>query len=252
MALMAMHGDIEPMPAGAIFADTGWEPAYVYEWLELLERMLPYPIIRVSAGNLRADNIDARVRGTGSVRYASLPLYSDGETDGQIRRQCTREYKIDPINRYLRREVLGLAKGQRAPTNPVLVQWRGISADEASRMKPAREKWVSVRYPLAMEHRMNRGDCIAWLQRHGYPSVQRSACIGCPFHSNGEWREMREQRPDEWRDAVEFDRAIRKAGGSRGATYLHPARKPLDEVLLSAEDSGQRDWINECEGFCGT
>jgi len=33
MALMAARGDITPMPDCAIFADTGWEPNAVYEWL---------------------------------------------------------------------------------------------------------------------------------------------------------------------------------------------------------------------------
>ena len=37
MALMAVRGEITPMPDCAIFADTGAEPQYVYEWLNWLE-----------------------------------------------------------------------------------------------------------------------------------------------------------------------------------------------------------------------
>lgn len=33
LAFLAAHGVVEPMPALAIFADTGWEPKAVYEWL---------------------------------------------------------------------------------------------------------------------------------------------------------------------------------------------------------------------------
>ena len=36
LALMAAHGEIEPMPDCAIFADTGDEPKDVYEWLKWL------------------------------------------------------------------------------------------------------------------------------------------------------------------------------------------------------------------------
>ena len=36
MALLAAHGEIQPMPDAAIFADTGWEPAAVYRHLEWL------------------------------------------------------------------------------------------------------------------------------------------------------------------------------------------------------------------------
>src|SRR5687767_3560347 len=47
MALMAAHGEITPMPAAAIFADTGNEPAGVYRWLEWLTTQLPFPVNRV-------------------------------------------------------------------------------------------------------------------------------------------------------------------------------------------------------------
>ena len=41
MALMAAKGEITPMPDCAIFADTGWEPKRVYEWLDWLEDERP-------------------------------------------------------------------------------------------------------------------------------------------------------------------------------------------------------------------
>ncbi len=49
LALMAAHGEIGPMPDCAIFADTGWEPAAVYEHLDWLAsgNVLPFPIHRV-------------------------------------------------------------------------------------------------------------------------------------------------------------------------------------------------------------
>lgn len=244
MALMAAHGLIEPMPELAIFADTGWEPKRVYEWLDWLETQLPFPVVRVSAGNLRDDQVEAKVT-----------MADDNQTEGKIRRQCTREYKIDPIERYLKRKVLGLAKGQRAPKTPVICQWRGISVDEASRMKPSRERWMTVRYPLAMELNMSRGDCLNWMTKHGYPEPPRSACIGCPFHNDREWRNMKLNHPDEFADAVDFDARIRTAGGMRGDTFLHRSCKPLSEVDFSNDvDRGQgllSEWAGECEGMCG-
>jgi hypothetical protein len=53
MALMAAHGEITPLPHCAIFADTGAEPLGVYRDLDWLERQLPFPVHRVSGGNLR-------------------------------------------------------------------------------------------------------------------------------------------------------------------------------------------------------
>lgn len=52
LALMAAHGEITPMPECAVFADTMAEPQSVYTWLDWLEKQLPFPVIRVSKGDL--------------------------------------------------------------------------------------------------------------------------------------------------------------------------------------------------------
>jgi 3'-phosphoadenosine 5'-phosphosulfate sulfotransferase (PAPS reductase)/FAD synthetase len=62
MALMAARGLIKPMPDCAIFADTGAEPEAVYRHLDWLEDQLPFPVHRVSAGNL-ADEIMGAMAG---------------------------------------------------------------------------------------------------------------------------------------------------------------------------------------------
>ncbi len=258
MALMAAKGEITPMPKCAIFADTGWEPRAVYEWLGWLEKQLPFEVYTVSHGNIRSENINARGRGRkeNGERWASLPYFVKVEgqqQEGRIARQCTSEYKIQPIEDFIKYQLLRHEKGKRLPKTPAVIQWRGITTDEAARMKDSRVKWMSVRYPLAMECRMSRRDCLIWINRNGYPEPPRSACIGCPFHSNSEWLDMYENRPDEWKDAVEFDRAIRKAGGMRGDSFLHRSLKPLDEVdLLPKGEHGQINMFNnECEGMCG-
>lgn len=70
LALMMARGEIEPAQH-AIFADTQWEPAAVYEWLGWLETQLPLPVHRVTAGSLRdAVMRQANVHGG---RCASVP-----------------------------------------------------------------------------------------------------------------------------------------------------------------------------------
>ena len=248
LALMAAHGEITPMPEFAVFADTGWEPKEVYDWLDWLETQLPFPVHRVSAGNIRADMVVAAQQSRFSIPYFA-------ENNGAptlLKRQCTTAYKIKPITKFLRRTALGLEPRQRAPKHPVLVQWRGISADEAQRMKPSRDPWLIARYPLAMELGYRRSDCLAWMQRHGYPEPPRSSCIGCPFRSNHEWRHLRDNSPAEWQDAIQFDRAIRIAGGARGKTYLHRSCKPLSDAPIDGDpDQGVLSFGDECEGMCG-
>lgn len=132
-------------------------------------------------------------------------------------------------------------------------QWIGISTDEIIRAKPSFEAWQIKRFPL-IEKRMSRADCLAWLARHDYPMPPKSACIGCPFHDDARWRQMRDHDPDAWFDAVEIDRSIRTGlRGIRGEVFLHRSAVPLDEADLSTlADHGQLDlWGNECEGMCG-
>ncbi|WP_336814144.1 hypothetical protein [Bosea sp. MMO-172] len=280
MALMAAHGEIQPMPDCAIFADTGWEPKAVYQHLDWLRtgNVLPFPVHIVSAGNIREELVGA---GEGK-RWASIPAFAktvipagselsvydeneEGEiieigsrstsrepiSIGMIRRQCTTDFKIVPIRRKVR-ELADLTR-KRSPSYAVVEAWIGISTDEIIRAKPSFEAWQVKRFPL-IEQRMSRRDCLAWLRRHGYPKPPKSACIGCPFHDNGRWRDMRDHDVEAWADAVEVDRALR-AGlrGIRGEVFLHRSCVPLDEADLStAADYGQLDLFgDECEGICG-
>ena len=58
IALMAAHGEITPMPDAAIFADTKAEPASVYKWLDWLQVKLPFPVYRVSRGDMTKDSLN--------------------------------------------------------------------------------------------------------------------------------------------------------------------------------------------------
>ena len=250
LILMAARGEFDVIPDCAIFADTQWEPKAVYEHLDWLEREVGHiiPIYRVTKGNIRQACLESK----NGKRFAALPFHvrnPDGKS-GMLRRQCTREYKIEPINRKIR-ELLGFKPRKRI--TKTVEQWFGISIDEAFRMRDSRYPWAINRYPL-VEKDMTRWDCVLWLQRNGYPVPMKSACIGCPFHDDRYWRDMRDNRPEEWADAVDFDRQIRT--GLRGVlheAYLHRSLVPLDQVDLSTDrDYGQLDLFEmECEGMCG-
>jgi hypothetical protein len=215
--------------------------------------LVPFEIEIVTAGSLKAD----LVRGTNSdhrKQFAAIPYFLDRLEQGVVeaglgRRQCTREYKIDPLTRR-QRELMGYKPRQRIPANSCEV-WIGISTDEAHRMKASRESWVTNRYPL-IEQGMSRSDCLAWLERHGYPRPQKSACTFCPYRSDEGWLEMKRNDPASWNEAVAVDEALRRNQHElrlRAVPYLHRSLVPLAEADLS---EGQFDLFgNECEGMCG-
>lgn len=257
LLLMAARGELVHTPDCAIFADTGWEPPHVYEWLAFLEDQVRdiIPIHRVSAGDLRSDVL-ARERRNGQPPFFVLSAGGSGR-EAMIRRQCTREYKIEPITRKVR-ELVGIAPRMPGPRRVVAEQWMGISLDELVRAKPSRVRWIENRFPL-LDRGMTRRDCLDWMERRRFPRPPKSSCIGCPYHSDAQWREMRENDPASWADAVEFDRQLRIVGvrGIVGEPFLHRTLRPLDEVdLATAEERGQGNLFDhpfaaECEGMCG-
>jgi hypothetical protein len=71
------------------------------------------------------------------------------------------------------------------------------------------------------------------------------ACVYCPYHSDAEWRDLRDNHPDEFAKAVDFDYAYRNAKANfshnKSTPYLHNSRVPLDQVDFSTdEDHGQQ------------
>lgn len=254
MLLMSLKGEIERADC-AIFADTGWEPQSVYDHLErLIEycRSEDFPVYVVSAGNIRkevVEFVDGKRR-----RAGQMPFFTDaGENGAPLMRQCTKEYKVEPIEKKVR-ELVGVKPRQR-PKDVLVESWHGISLDEIQRMKDNPKKWIRNRYPL-IEERMDRHNCHGWLRRNWSHPVPKSACIGCPYHSNAHWREMRDVTPDDFADAVDFDGKMREQPypRARGKVYLHRSCKPLSEIDFdNAEDRGQVafSFMDECEGMCG-
>lgn len=239
------------MVDAAIFADTQWEPKGVYKWLDWLERQLPFPVHRVTAGSIRESIVNKQ--NTTGGRFASIPWHiqmPDGSAS-MGRRQCTREYKIAPIIK-AKRSLLGYAPRQRIPVGSCETLM-GISTDEASRMKDSREPWNRNVFPL-IEMGMSRADCLAWMERHGYPQPPKSSCVGCPFHSDREWRRIKDQDPEGWADVLALDELIRHpVRGLRGQQFMHRKLLPLAKIDFSTpEELGQTNLFEmECEGLCG-
>lgn len=251
MALMAAHGDIAPMPTCAIFADTHAEPQAVYEWLNWLEKQLPFPVYRVTAGSL-TDEIAAK-RPRGKFRIVNIPAFvknPDGKMGGLINRSCTRDFKIDPIRRKVR-EIVGLYR-KRSPKFAVVYQWIGISTDEAHRMKPSREAWAANRWPL-IEQFMSRDDCLHWMRSHGHPEPPESSCVYCPFHARKQWQAL---TPAEMLIAIEVDERLRRHPAheyrTKGTLYLHRSGVPLKDIDFHSQARSEVNLFgNECEGVCG-
>lgn len=253
----------------AIFADTGEEPTAVYQHLAWLRSLGTPPIWVRSAGRL-GDDLQQGRNSTGH-RFASIPAFTapDHRTrppgtlrPGRIRRQCTAEYKIEVVERAIRRELLGLRPRQWIPRDVIVHQSFGITLDEAGRAARAKRRfesipWVRPVYPF-LDMGWTRQDCLAWLRERVPHPVPRSACVFCPFHSQREWAELQRTDTAGWSRAVAIDDALRREGNvvNRGLNqklYLHRSCVPLASIDLAAlaPELVNPMTVGECHGMCG-
>lgn len=235
--LMAIKGELEK-PDVTIFADTGWENPDTYkhlEWLKAEAERAGIPILTVSKGNIRHDLLNAADTG---CRFASIPAYTLLKgTLGRLKRQCTTDYKIVPIKQEIR-HLLGVKPHTKLPAEAVEL-WVGISIDEYKRVASftRNPQWLSATFPLTELKPMTRNECIAWLKEN-YPDrvIPRSACLGCPFKCDEEWRLVKDNN-EHWDDVVYVDDKIRHTKGfiKSDELYLHRSCQRLSDVDLRTE-----------------
>lgn len=245
----------------AIFADTGDEPRKVYEHLQWMLGLGGPPILVRSKGRL-GDHLMRGMNSTGQ-RFASIPAYTkkEGSTkEGQVRRQCTKEYKVDVVERTIRRDLFGMAPGQQMPRKVVCVQILGLSADEPGRAfrvtKNWSAKWSRPEFPL-LGMGWDRKRCREYLATRVPHRVPRSACVFCPYRTSDEWADMKNDSPEDFARAVEIDEALRIPGnvvnrGMEAAMYLHRSCIPLQLIDFTTPEPATLNPLGqECLGMCG-
>jgi len=243
LAAMTALGELPPVDA-AIHADTTHERAETYEfaakWTPWLEER-GVRVVTVTPPEHRADPFySVRTNSTFIPAFTSWPA---GDSSGMLRRQCTGEWKIRPIRRWIQEH----RDGQMVET------WLGITLDEVTRMRQADVQYVVNRFPFVeyLDRPWTRMMVMQWLERNGLEIPVKSSCVFCPYHDRATWREIRAAGNGDWERAVAVDEAIRNKREGY-LCYVHRNRVPLAEVDLRDEtDHGQLTlWDEECEGMC--
>jgi hypothetical protein len=225
LAAMSALGDLPPVDF-AIHADTTWERSATYEfaarWTPWLEEH------GVKAVTVRADEAKRNPAYSRKKQSVFLPVYTKDKDDitGVLKRECTGEWKIMPMHRYIR--------SQGAKAKKPATQWIGISKDEWHRAKDSNVKYIVQRFPL-LDLGMTRADCINWLERHHLEVPGKSSCTFCPFHNNLAWAEMKRENGHDWYQAVATDEAIRDKRPPY-PLFVHRKCVPLPEAVSIAED----------------
>lgn len=246
------------IPANINFADTGAEPAPVYDHIEKMSKML--------TDNGYEFNICKRLDKDSkfialddiSSKGSTVPFFTRSpEGVGMLKRQCTNDFKIQPLTKAIR-ESLGYKPRQRVKEQVNL--WLGISTDESQRMRTNKTPWITNVYPL-IELGLSRSHCTALGQHYLGYTPPKSACYFCPFTNHERWLSMRQNDPETFRKAVEFDRKVRNLptfGSSNYPCYIHSSGTPLETAVLDQpfipglfHGSELRGFLQECDGHCG-
>lgn len=226
IAALIVSGQLEK-PDMAVIVDTEREKSKT--WAYASGVMIPA---------LRAIGVELMV--VPKSRYATVDLYSGNgdlllpvfgwQTDeqtgdrtlGKLPGFCSNEWKARVVQRWMRDQGIDRA-----------TMWIGFSLDEKDRVRHGPPAWIVKRFPL-IERRMRRGDCVSVVEGLGWPPPPRSACWMCPNMTNREWRELREESPQDFAKAVSLDAAIRERDPD---VFLHSSGAPLKDADLGAPDN---------------
>lgn len=211
----------------AIHADTAWEKPATYEFIHKWTPWLQDHGLKVVTVSDLAQTQKVITPAT------DIPAFTLSEKEGQLKRQCTQRWKIEPIRRWLRAE---LDRRNLKKKAGVVVSLQGISIDEWQRVRDSDVAWIQNEYPL-IDLRMSRADCVGWLQRNEIEIPPKSACVFCPFQSAQSWRDLKNDGGDGWLTAVGVDKAIRDQRPPF-QLFVHRKRIPLVDAVKTEIDAG--------------
>lgn len=226
-------------PELAIMADTGRERASTWRYhkqyaLPLLEKLdIPFVIAphELATVDLYAHNGDLL-----------LPVYTE---TGKFPTFCSDKWK----KRVCRRRLRQLGYGPKKP----IILWFGMSLDEFDRMRVAKTNWIKNHYPLCLDVKKRRYECLLLIKEYGLPEPPNSCCWMCSNMRNLEWLQMKKEDPEDFRKAVSMDRAIRAADEvhGKGSIFLHRSRASLDKANLSTTEP-DLPLLEMCADVCFT
>lgn len=185
--------------AKGLFSDTGSEHKKMYERIELVEDKIKqihpnFEIIKIKP--------DVKAKGVKTPTLEDYCIESKVMPSHQMR-FCTRKFKIEPIDNYLRSQ----------PDNCRTIMI-GLNFDEQNSREGnwGLDKSITYKYPL-IDDGYSREDCEEILNQYGlHPNMpvymSRGGCRMCFFKSPKEYKAMYHLQKDEYMEVMDFEEQI--------------------------------------------
>lgn len=233
----------------SIFCDLGFEPPWVKKQVEFLANAghsCGVPLVILDSP-LYTDFME----NFGERRTISIPWWTIKE-DGhksKMPRNCTIDYKVELISKYVRWELLGYKKGQRLREEDKKAHemHMGFSAEESRRCKESPNPMFVNKFPL-VEMGLTWADNFAYIKDVWGLETKASACSFCPFHKNYFFKFLRENEPEQYAQVVGVDELLRDKNPKPpmdSDLFISRSRKRLMD--LTDEDCNDA----ECFEYCG-
>lgn len=233
IAVMILQG-VLPRPDGIVMADTGREMTRTWTYLsEFVQPALSEIGLTVEIVPHSYSYWDLVKGDKGDVLIPAFVRSRAGV--GKLDTFCSNEWKQRPIRRWL------TERGVRG-----LDLWLGMSTDEIERMKHADKLWLRHVYPLIEMVPTSRHQCVAIVEKYGWPTPPKSRCWMCPNMGPRGWRELRDDFPDDFAKAVALESEIHLVDPEM---WLHKLAIPLVEAVEQSDL--QADLFDGCDsGYC--
>lgn len=198
-----------PIYDAIIFCDLGFEPAWVKSQVDFIDKScaaagIPFKVLDSPLYKDFMTNFGER-------RTISIPWWTLKE-DGYkscMPRNCTIDYKVELITKYVRWDLLGYRKGQwlRDEDKKAHEMHMGFSAEEKRRCKESPNKMFVNKFPL-VEMGYTRADSYAYIRETWGLDTKASACCFCPFHRNHFYQHLKINSPAEYKKLLELDELL--------------------------------------------
>lgn len=185
-----------------------------------------------------------------SKRSVPLPIVlqpkKKGASPAHGNRSCTTDYKIKPLDRYVRKDL-------KFEAYTVGI---GFSTDEWHRATNAKNTmlWRTPEYPL-LTLRLSATDCQKIIEFVGLPIPPKSACFFCPFQKRERWQELHDQQPWLYADAVAMEQYTHanQAACGKPLAYFSKTMIPLAELVVTQQTTMDVALYETCDsGGCMT
>ena len=231
------------------FCDLGFEPPWVKRQVEFTRKACEWAGIRFE--KLDSPLYQDFMENFGERRTISIPWWTLGEDGHKSRmpRNCTIDYKVEMISKFVRWEILGYKKGQRLrPEDEKAHEMHmGFSFEEKRRCKDNPNRMFVNRFPL-VDMELTRADNFAYIKDVWGLETKASACNFCPYHKNYFFKFLKENLPETYQQLVEVDELLRDKNPKPpmdSDLFISRSRKRLED--LTPEDCDDA----ECFEYCG-